>query len=404
MSYQTILPKADAASNEKPTIQQKLKDIQISNWSKYAEISAAFGAGILSYNLFFGMKNDGSPNLPEKEAATEASNTTSNTTNAVETHISHNAEVAHSVTDDMSFGEAFQASRTELGAGNFFWWRGRLYNNFTENEFKALSEADKTALLDDIKEAIAEQPPLTTTNAFDYDSNSSETSISNHSSSNNNNSHFMVEATTDKLEYLDKDSDGQIDGAIVNMDDDPQAEIVYDWTSGTPYAFVDSNNTGVIDMVYDVDETGQLSNPTELLDTIEAPRMTTRQYIDFIRKDGVIDSLVFDKNSDGIGETVISDKNQDGVFDIAFMDTTGDGMLDMMCSVVNDQLGNPMKMNTPISAPIVEMYALTEQEEDDIPYEKSAFKEDSFGDPSFHQKESSGGLDNDLDEEMDDWD
>ena len=38
------------------------------------------------------------------------------------------------VTNEMSFSEAFEAARTELGAGGVFEWNGQLYGTFYENE------------------------------------------------------------------------------------------------------------------------------------------------------------------------------------------------------------------------------------------------------------------------------
>ncbi len=44
-------------------------------------------------------------------------------------------QVATSVNDDMSFGEAFDAARAEVGAGGCFEWRGNLYGTYLADEW-----------------------------------------------------------------------------------------------------------------------------------------------------------------------------------------------------------------------------------------------------------------------------
>ncbi|MBP3419058.1 MAG: hypothetical protein J6K74_00500 [Marinifilaceae bacterium] len=51
-------------------------------------------------------------------------------------------DIATSVTDDMSFGEAFAAARAEVGAGGAFVWHGNVYNTFTAEEWDAMSDEE----------------------------------------------------------------------------------------------------------------------------------------------------------------------------------------------------------------------------------------------------------------------
>lgn len=51
--------------------------------------------------------------------------------------------VAHNVNDNMSFGEAFEAARTEVGAGGVFEWHGNIYNTYYEDEWAGMSAADR---------------------------------------------------------------------------------------------------------------------------------------------------------------------------------------------------------------------------------------------------------------------
>lgn len=54
-------------------------------------------------------------------------------------------EFSDSVSDEMSFGEAFKVARSELGQGGFFTWRGQHYNTYTQEEWESFSDEDKTA-------------------------------------------------------------------------------------------------------------------------------------------------------------------------------------------------------------------------------------------------------------------
>lgn len=52
-------------------------------------------------------------------------------------------EMAESVNDDMSFGEAFAAAREEVGPGGVFEWHGNLYNTYSAAEWEAMSDEDR---------------------------------------------------------------------------------------------------------------------------------------------------------------------------------------------------------------------------------------------------------------------
>ena len=51
--------------------------------------------------------------------------------------------VAQSVNDDMSFGEAFSAARSEVGAGGVFEWHGNIYNTYTKEEWDNMSQEQR---------------------------------------------------------------------------------------------------------------------------------------------------------------------------------------------------------------------------------------------------------------------
>lgn len=51
--------------------------------------------------------------------------------------------VATTVTDDMSFGEAFAAARQEVGPGGAFEWRGGVYGTYTAAEWNSMSAEEQ---------------------------------------------------------------------------------------------------------------------------------------------------------------------------------------------------------------------------------------------------------------------
>lgn len=48
------------------------------------------------------------------------------------------------VSDDMSFKEAFDAAREQVGAGGVFRWHGGIYNTYTAEEWNSMSDAEKS--------------------------------------------------------------------------------------------------------------------------------------------------------------------------------------------------------------------------------------------------------------------
>lgn len=51
--------------------------------------------------------------------------------------------VAETVSDEMTFSEAFGAARAELGAGGVFEWRGNVYNTYYASEWNKMTDEDK---------------------------------------------------------------------------------------------------------------------------------------------------------------------------------------------------------------------------------------------------------------------
>jgi hypothetical protein len=64
---------------------------------------------------------------------------------------------AHGVTDDMSFSEAFNTARAEQGPGGIFHWHGQAYNTYTKEEWDSMSQEDRNAYAQRVKDDISDQ-------------------------------------------------------------------------------------------------------------------------------------------------------------------------------------------------------------------------------------------------------
>lgn len=67
------------------------------------------------------------------------------------TGASHSGEVQMAKVDQsLSFADAFDAARAEVGSGGVFVWHGQLYNTFTADEWASMSDAEKNEFADEV--------------------------------------------------------------------------------------------------------------------------------------------------------------------------------------------------------------------------------------------------------------
>lgn len=59
------------------------------------------------------------------------------------------------VDDSMSFSQAFGAARAQVGAGGVFTWHGNIFNTYTADEWKAMSNEDKQLFAEQVKPQIS---------------------------------------------------------------------------------------------------------------------------------------------------------------------------------------------------------------------------------------------------------
>ncbi len=60
----------------------------------------------------------------------------------------HYGEMATTVNEQMSFEDAFNAAREELGPGGIFQWHGHVYSTFTADEWESMSPEEQETYMD----------------------------------------------------------------------------------------------------------------------------------------------------------------------------------------------------------------------------------------------------------------
>lgn len=118
-------------------------------------VGIAGGVGLMSAFSFVSKDDAGNAIQPENSNQEEDNN---GADSMVEEPviIYTDAPFANSITDDMSFNEAFGAARSEVGQGGFFEWNGETYNTYYKDEWDAMSEAEQNEFLNSVDENAIE--------------------------------------------------------------------------------------------------------------------------------------------------------------------------------------------------------------------------------------------------------
>lgn len=141
-------------------------------------------------------------------------------------------EMAESVNDDMSFGEAFAAAREEVGPGGVFEWHGNLYNTYTAAEWEAMSDEGRQEFANSVYSVQSN----------DADGDDEQESATGETATEETGDeevgvqiHEVGTVTTEEGEILnvaiasvdghdaalvDTDNDGYVDGVLVDANDD----------------------------------------------------------------------------------------------------------------------------------------------------------------------------------------
>lgn len=173
------------------------------------------------------------------------------------------APFAESVTNDMSFNEAFATARREVGAGGFFEWRGNTYNTYYKEEWDALSSSEQDQFMASVH------------NSTDYESAevvSEEAIADNGLDVVDGQATEIVDASSETY-GVDTNSDGDPDMVGLDVDGDGFLDVIAadtDFDSAPDAYFLDTDNDDVIDtLAVDPEQDGLDGN--EIIQGLENP-------------------------------------------------------------------------------------------------------------------------------------
>ena len=200
--------------------------------------------------------------------------------------------VASSVSDDMSFSEAFTAARTEVGSGGVFEWNGNIYSTFTEDEWNGMTAEQR----DEYGSHFS----------WHSDNSSTETASSTHSSTSSHSAHATDEVEvsevtqashTEEVAVVDVDPEVEVLGVV--HDEESGANIAGLAVDGQEVVLIDVNGDETFDVMgADVNGDQQLSQ-NEIVD-ISGQNLTVNDLGGISNPDG---SLYASNNSNEIDYT-----------------------------------------------------------------------------------------------------
>ena len=200
--------------------------------------------------------------------------------------------VASSVSDDMSFSEAFTTARTEVGSGGVFEWHGNIYSTFTEDEWNGMTAEQR----DEYGSHFS----------WHSDNSSTETASSTHSSTSSHSAHATDEVEvsevtqtshTEEVAVVDVDPEVEVLGVV--HDEESGANIAGLAVDGQEVVLIDVNGDETFDVMgADVNGDQQLSQ-NEIVD-ISGQNLTVNDLGGISNPDG---SLYASNNSNEIDYT-----------------------------------------------------------------------------------------------------
>ena len=200
--------------------------------------------------------------------------------------------VASSVSDDMSFSEAFTAARTEVGSGGVFEWHGNIYSTFTEDEWNGMTAEQ----IDEYGSHFS----------WHSDNSSTETASSTHSSTSSHSAHATDEVEvsevtqtshTEEVAVVDVAPEVEVLGVV--HDEESGANIAGLAVDGQEVVLIDVNGDETFDVMgADVNGDQQLSQ-NEIVD-ISGQNLTVNDLGGISNPDG---SLYASNNSNEIDYT-----------------------------------------------------------------------------------------------------
>ena len=101
-----------------------------------AAVASTAANGIVDVKAFFSLMNDGDPDAG-------VASVTAETGNSAAAEVPSSTKIANEVNDSMSFNQAYEAARQQVGSGGVFAWHGQVFNTYTAEEWAQLSGDQK---------------------------------------------------------------------------------------------------------------------------------------------------------------------------------------------------------------------------------------------------------------------
>lgn len=237
--------------------------------------------------------------------------------------------------DKMTFDEAFNDARAQLGPGCAFRWHGGLYSTYTEEEWNAMSDEERSAYSQQVNGIASGEETHAETYAHNAMHEHHETDSNVHRAVNDGPARTPVHPASgdgetvvnSEEEFTMSDGTTVIRGeglyqgktaVFVDLDRDGKYDAV----------IVDSNGNGKLDddadEVIDIRESGLSVHNTGLINASDDGTFQIQE-VQEMEVDG--DMVYVAKGTYGGRDAVLMDKDHDGVFDVAMVDTNGDGQL-----------------------------------------------------------------------------
>lgn len=148
--------------------------------------------------------------------------------------------VSTSENNHLSFEEAFESARDEVGKGGFFTWNGQTYNTFYKEEWDAMSTDEK----EEYFAAVDAQTDFNSMTPITEEQNEI-TSIADAEDLEE----AEIQNAGPDIKYADSDHDGYIDSIFYDNNEDQLAESIYHLNTEAEVIYIDTDMDNVYDQV-----------------------------------------------------------------------------------------------------------------------------------------------------------
>ena len=166
------------------------------------------------------------------------------------------------VSDDMSFAEAFAAARAQVGAGGVFQWHGAVFNTYTVEEWNAMSEAEHQQFAHQVHTEVDASHVDTQHIASNTHHHVADHGVDNHQdvAQHTDGDHGQAHNISGEAQQPDPDLRGfEVEGVRI---------IGYGEVDGHTVVGYDVNSDNDPDVaIIDVDGSGGISNPDVIMDS-----------------------------------------------------------------------------------------------------------------------------------------